>query len=108
MAEIKVTDKDFEEKVVKAKLPVLVDFWAEWCGPCKMQNPILEEIAKGYEGKAIVAKLNVDEDQESAAKYGVMSIPTLMLFANGKIVKQMIGVQSKETLKVELDKVISK
>lgn len=108
MSEVKITDQDFEEKVVKAKMPVLVDFWAIWCQPCQMQNPILEEVAKEYKGKAIVAKLNVDENQESAVKYGVMSIPTLMLFKDGKIVKQMIGVQSRETLKDELNKVISK
>jgi len=106
MAEVTVTDKDFDSQVLQAKLPVLVDFWAVWCSPCKMQNPILEEVAKEMEGKVIIAKLNVDENPETAGKYGIMSIPTLLLFRAGKIVKQMIGVQSKETLLNEFNKVI--
>lgn len=108
MAEVTVTDANFEEEVVKSTMPVLVDFWAEWCGPCKMQNPILEEAAKEYEGKVKIAKLNVDENPATAGKYGIMSIPTLLLFKGGNIVKQMIGVQSKETLSNEFDKVIPK
>lgn len=104
MAEITVTDKDFGVLVLQSKIPVLVDFWAVWCGPCKMQNPILEEVAKEMEGKAVIAKLNVDENPETAGKYGVMSIPTLLIFQAGKIVKQMIGVQSKETLIEEFNK----
>jgi thioredoxin 1 len=103
MSEITVTDSNFEEIVLKAKTPVLVDFWAVWCGPCQMQNPILEDIAKEYEGKATVCKINVDENQVTAAKYGVMSIPTLMLFNQGQLVKQMVGVQSKEVLVEELN-----
>jgi len=106
MAEIKVTDNDFDSTVLQAKLPVLVDFWAEWCGPCRMQNPILEEVAKEFEGKAVVAKLNVDENQATAGKFGVMSIPTLLLFKDGKSVKQMIGVQSKEVLVEEIKKLL--
>ncbi len=104
MAEVTVTDNSFDEEVVKSSVPVLVDFWAEWCGPCKMQNPILEEVAKEYEGKVKIAKLNVDENPATAGKYGIMSIPTLLLFKAGSIVKQMIGVQGKETLKSEFDK----
>lgn len=107
MAEITVTDKDFGVLVLQAKIPVLVDFWAVWCGPCKMQNPILEEVAKELEGKVIIAKLNVDENPETAGKYGVMSIPTLLIFQAGKIVKQMVGVQSKESLIEEFKKVLS-
>ena len=106
MAEFQVTDDSFETKVLKADEPVLVDFWAVWCGPCQMQNPILEELAKKYEGKAKIAKLNVDDNPRSAAKYGVMSIPTLILFNKGKIMKQMIGVRSKEELVEELNKVV--
>jgi thioredoxin 1 len=106
MSEITVTDSNFEEVVLKAKTPVLVDFWAVWCGPCQMQNPILEDIAKEFEGKAVVAKMNVDENQVTAAKYGVMSIPTLMLFNQGQLVKQMVGVQSKEILVEELNLLI--
>ena len=106
MAEVTVTDKTFDEQVVKSTIPVLVDFWATWCSPCLMQNPILEEVAKEYEGKVKVAKLNVDENPAIAGKYGVMSIPTLLLFKAGSIVKQMIGVQGKETLSAEFSKVL--
>lgn len=106
MAEITVTDQTFDEQVMKASVPVLVDFWAVWCGPCRMQNPILEEVAKEFEGKAMIAKVNVDENPATAGKYGIMSIPTLMLFKGGQVVKQMIGVQGKETLSNEFDKVL--
>ena len=106
MAEMTVTDATFENDVVKSPTPVLVDFWAVWCGPCQMQNPILEEIAKEFEGKVKIAKLNVDENPNSATRYGVMSIPTLIIFKGGNIVKQMIGVQSKEILTEELNKVL--
>ncbi len=107
MAEVKVTDDTFDSEVVKSDIPVLVDFWAVWCGPCQMQNPILEEVAKEFDGKVKIAKLNVDENPKTAAKYGIMSIPTLMLFKDGTSVKQMIGVQSKETLAGEFKKVIN-
>lgn len=108
MAEVTLTDKNFDEEVIKSTTPVLVDFWAVWCGPCQMQNPILEDVEKEFEGKVKVGKLNVDENPGIAGKYQVMSIPTLMLFKAGQIVKQMIGVQSKETLVEEFKKVISK
>ncbi|MBI4990829.1 thioredoxin [Candidatus Gottesmanbacteria bacterium] len=107
MAEMTVTDKTFDAEVVKSTILVLVDFWAVWCGPCQMQNPILEEVGKVYDGKVKIAKLNVDENPQTASKYGIMSIPTLMLFKNGAVVKQMIGVQSKETLSDEFNKVIT-
>lgn len=105
MTEVTLTDKNFDEEVVKSTIPVLVDFFAVWCGPCQMQNPILEEVAREYEGKVKIAKLNVDENPQTAAKYGIMSIPILMLFKGGIIVKQMIGVQSKETLEKEFKKI---
>lgn len=108
MAEVTLTDKNFDDEVIKSTTPVLVDFWAVWCGPCQMQNPILEEVEKEFEGKVKVGKLNVDENPNIAGKYQVMSIPTLMLFKAGQIVKQMIGVQSKETLVEEFKKVIDK
>lgn len=108
MSGITVTDTTFDTEIMKSAVPVLVDFWAVWCGPCRMQDPILEEVVKEFEGKVKVAKLNVDENPDTAAKYSVMSIPTLLLFRNGEVVKQMIGVQSKETLSNEFDKVINK
>ena len=107
MVDINVTDKSFDSEVVNSPIPVLVDFWAVWCGPCRMQDPILSEAAKEFEGKIKIAKLNVDENPQTAGKYAVMSIPTLMLFKGGIIVKQMIGVQSKETLVEEFKKVLA-
>ncbi|MCJ7740311.1 thioredoxin [Candidatus Microgenomates bacterium] len=106
MSEVTLTDKNFDEEVTKSAIPVLVDFWAVWCGPCQMQMPVLEEITKEYEGKVKVVKLNVDDNPATASKYQVMSIPTLMIFHKGNVVKQMIGVQSKETLVEEIKKVI--
>lgn len=106
MAEVTVTDTNFDAEVLQSKIPVLVDFWAVWCGPCQMQNPILEEIAHEYEGKAKIAKVNVDENPQTAGKYGIMSIPTLMLFNNGQLVKQMVGVQGKDTLVEEFNLLI--
>lgn len=99
-----VTDQTFDTEVMKAATPVLVDFWAVWCGPCQVQGPIVEEVAKTVGGKAKVMKLNVDENPVTAQKFGIMSIPTLMVFKNGMVVKQFIGVQSKETLLSELNK----
>lgn len=106
MSEITLTDANFDEQVLKSAIPVLVDFWAVWCGPCQMQNPILEEVAKETEGKASIGKLNVDENPNIAGKYNVMSIPTLMLFKGGQVVKQWIGVQGKEALMEEIGKII--
>jgi len=108
MSEITLNDENFEQEVLKSKEPVLVDFWAPWCGPCKMQSPILEELARDYEGKKVkIAKLNVDEAPGSASKFQIMSIPTMMIFNNGKPVDQMVGVQDKKTLGEKLDKFIS-
>lgn len=104
MADIVLTDQNFDAEVLKSTTPVLVDFWAAWCGPCQMQGPIIEDIAKTYEGKAKVGKLNVDENPQTAGKYGVMSIPTLMIFKGGTVVKQMIGLQSKDMIVGELTK----
>ena len=98
MSEIILTDDSFEQEVLKSDKPVLVDFWAEWCVPCRMLAPILQEIADEYSGKIIVAKLNVDEAPENAAKYNIQSIPTVALFNKGEIVNQSIGVVPKEQL----------
>ncbi|MBR3642197.1 MAG: thioredoxin [Parasporobacterium sp.] len=96
MAEIKVTKDNFQTEVLEASLPVLADFWADWCGPCKMLGPELEALAKEQEGKLIVAKINVDEEEELAAQFGVMSIPTMILFKNGKEAGKKIGFCRKE------------
>ncbi len=107
MADVTVTDANFDEQVIKNTKPVLVDFWAVWCGPCQVQGPIVEDIAKELGDKAIIGKLNVDENPQVAQKYGIMSIPTIMIFKGGTVVKQFIGVQSKETLLGELNKLIN-
>ncbi len=104
MADVKITDANFESEVLKSDTPVLVDFWAVWCGPCQVQGPIVEDVAKAIVGKAKVGKFNVDENPTIAQKYGIMSIPTIMIFKSGTVVKQFIGVQSKETLLGELNK----
>ncbi len=106
MADITITDQTFETTVLKSDKPVLVDFWAVWCGPCQTQGPIVEEVARQLAGKAVVGKVNVDENPQSAGKYGVMSIPTIIIFKGGKPVKQMVGVQSKEALMSALTVVI--
>ncbi len=99
MAEIILSDATFEAEVLKSPVPVLVDFWAPWCGPCKIQGPILEELAKEYEGRPFkIAKLNVDENNNVAQQYGIMSIPTLGFFNNGQMVEQMVGLQQKSSL----------
>ena len=107
MADQTFTDNNFKDQVLESKTPVVVDFWAPWCGPCKMVSPIIEELAKDYEGKVVVGKLNVDENQQTAGQYGVMSIPTVMVFKNGKPVQSMVGAQGKQSYKAEIDKVLS-
>lgn len=103
--ETTLTKDNFKQEVLKSETPVLVDFWAVWCGPCQMQNPILEEFVKEMKDKVKVGKVNVDENQELAQQYGVMSIPTLKLFHKGKVAAEMVGVQSKETLMAEINKI---
>jgi len=98
-----ITDASFEPEVLKSDLPVLVDYWAEWCGPCKAIAPVLEEVAKDYSGKVKVAKLNVDENQEIPKRYGIRGIPTLMLFKNGNIEATKVGALSKSQLTAFLD-----
>lgn len=98
MAIVHVTDENFESEVVKSDIPVIVDFFADWCGPCKMMGPIFEEVSAKFEGKVKFVKLNVDEAQNSAGTYGVMSIPTLISFKDGKAVETMVGLQDPGSL----------
>lgn len=98
-----VTDDTFESEVLNSELPVLVDYWAEWCGPCKMITPILEEIAGDYKDKLIVAKLNIDENNNTPAKYGIRGIPTLMIFKSGNIEATKVGALSKSQLTAFID-----
>ena len=96
MAEITITNENFEQEVLKSDIPVLVDFWAVWCGPCQMVGPILSEIAEENEGKIKVGKVNVDEQPELARQFGIMSIPTMMVFKGGEKVNQLVGAVPKE------------
>jgi len=94
---LELNDSIFEEKVLKSDKPVLVDFWAEWCGPCRMVGPIIDELSKDFEGKAVIGKIDVDANQEFAAKYGVRNIPTVLLFKDGELVSRQVGVAPKKT-----------
>lgn len=100
---LEITDATFEEVVLKSDKPVLVDFWAAWCGPCRMVGPVIEEIATDYDGKAVVGKVDVDANQEFAAKYGVRNIPTVLLFKNGEVVDKQVGVAPKTTYTSKID-----
>ncbi|MDG1073992.1 MAG: thioredoxin TrxA [Methylophilaceae bacterium] len=100
---IHLSDTSFEEQVLQSQLPVLVDYWAEWCGPCKMIAPILEEVAKEYEGRLTIAKLNIDDNSQTPPKYGIRGIPTLMLFKNGNVEATKVGALSKSQLTAFID-----
>lgn len=102
-----VTDASFDADVLKSDLPVLVDFWAEWCGPCKMLAPVLDELATEYAGKAKIAKVNIDDHQDLAGQFGIRSIPTLLIFKGGQVVEQSVGLKSKKDLKASLDRAIA-
>jgi thioredoxin 1 len=101
---ITLTDSNFKELVVESPVPVLVDFWAEWCGPCKMLGPILEELANDYDGRVKVGKLNIDEFPSVANDYGIRAIPTMLIFKGGQVAEQVVGLRSKRDLKANLDK----
>lgn len=103
---VDVTDATFGQEVLQSKIPVLVDFWAPWCTPCRVVSPIVEEIGKEYEERLKVVKVNVDDNQQSASKFNIMSIPSLLIFQNGKPVKTIVGAQSKENLKRGIDEVL--
>lgn len=98
MSEINLTSKNYDEEVVKSQIPVLIDFWATWCGPCRAMMPVVEQIANESEGKIKVCKVNVDEEPELASKFDVMSIPTFVAIENGKVIGTSLGVQSKEEI----------
>ena len=104
---IALTDDNFSDEVLSAELPVLVDFWATWCGPCRMIAPIVEELSAEYEGKAKVCKLDVDTAQKTAAEFGIRSIPTLLIFKEGKVADQLIGAVPKQQIAEKLDASLS-
>ena len=102
----KFTDGNFQSEVVQSGVPVLVDFWAEWCGPCKLMGPILDELAPAYDGKLKIGKLNVDENNDSPSNFGVMNIPTMILFKAGKEIERFVGAMAKADLQKKIDKAL--
>jgi thioredoxin 1 len=103
---VEVNDSNFEQIVLQAKTPVLVDFWAEWCGPCRMVAPVVEELAEEYDGRVSFAKLDVDQNPKTASQYGIMSIPSLIIFKNGGPVSNLVGFRPKADLKQSLDEAL--
>jgi thioredoxin 1 len=103
----KFTDSNFDAEVVKSGTPVLVDFWAEWCGPCRLMGPILDELAPAYAGKLKIGKLNVDESQDVPSRFGIMNIPTMIVFKGGKEAERIIGAMSKTDLQKKIDKALN-
>ncbi|MFC1908313.1 thioredoxin [Chloroflexota bacterium] len=101
-----IDDTNFDETVLQSKIPVLVDFWAPWCGPCKMVAPIVEELASEYDGKIVFGKVNVDENSQIAGKYGIMGIPTLVIFKDGQPISNLVGFRGKDQLKESLEDVL--
>ena len=107
MSTIPVTDETFASKVLQSELPVLVDFWAEWCGPCLQVAPILEELSETYAGRIVIAKLDSDENPQTTAAYGITSIPTLNIFRGGELVRQLVGAKPKPVLVAEIESVLA-
>ncbi|MGA1843546.1 MAG: thioredoxin [bacterium] len=105
-AAVKITDEDFDQEVIRSTIPVLVDFWAAWCGPCKMIAPVLEELAKEYSGRIKIVKMNVDENMETPNNFSVRSIPTLILYKDGSEIDRMVGVVPKSTLEEMIKKAL--
>ena len=103
---LQITDSNFEETVLKSDKPVMVDFWAAWCGPCRMVGPIIDELSEEYEGKAIIGKIDIDSNQQYAAQFGVRNIPTVLVFKNGELVDRKVGVSSKNDYAEAIDKLI--
>src|SRR5256885_16178936 len=102
---VTLTETNFDQEVLNSPTPVLVDFWAEWCGPCKMIAPVLDELAQEYDGRIKIAKVNIDEQQQLAAQYGIRAIPTLLMFHKGEVSEQIVGLKSKRDLKNSFDRV---
>ncbi|HJX34198.1 MAG TPA: thioredoxin [Desulfatiglandales bacterium] len=103
---LEVTDDSFDTEIMNGELPAMVDFWAEWCGPCKMVGPVVEELASAYKGKIKIAKMDVDKNRKTPAKFGIRNIPTLILFKGGEVVNTIIGAQPKKSLEEELKKLL--
>lgn len=102
---VSLSETNFAEEVLKSSVPVLVDFWAEWCGPCKMLAPVLDELAGEFDGRVKIAKVNIDDHQALATEYGIRAIPTLLLFKEGQVAEQIVGMRNKRDLKLSLEKV---
>jgi thioredoxin 1 len=107
MAHQTFTDSTFKTQVLESKIPVVVDFWAEWCPPCKIISPLIDDLAKEYDGKVVIGKIDSDENPQTPERYNVMSLPTVMLFKDGKPVQVLIGAQGKHTYKTEIEKLLS-
>ena len=107
MADLNFTDQDFKTQVLESKEPVVVDFWAPWCGPCRIVSPIIDELAREFAGKVKIGKINVDENSQIAGQYSVMSIPSVLFFKNGSPMRTMVGAQSKENYKQEIEALLA-
>jgi thioredoxin 1 len=103
---LQITDDNFDDEIVKSDMPAMVDFWAEWCGPCKVVGPVVEELAKEYEGKIKIAKMDVDKNRQTPARFGIRNIPTLIMFKAGEVVQTIVGAQTKSRLDEELRKLL--